>query len=191
MQQRRESAYEQMFRECGGEYDIVAEWNEVNGTLTSVTASGRTDSSTYGAATPYGWNATEGSSSSASAVALSQNIRYRLIDFECRKTKGSAAGSSPALSLRADGVPGGSPTNSGLLPTEATGAAPAAPASGAADRVRDFLSLETGCAPANIIVEASMRGAHRVRACGRSYLCVEGDPVPTCRFAMSELDGGQ
>ena len=175
--ERREDAYKQMHRKCSGNYEIVREWDSVNDQVTSVYGTSTSNASVQGSSTPYQWNASGYGSSNSSGYAVTSDVVYRNIDFACTN---AAPQAPPAGRLDAT-----VPDNSIERPQSPS------PATRIEDQIAGFLALEVGCAREQISVTGSQRPAHRLVACGRSYVCIEGAPAPSCRLALSEqIDGG-
>jgi hypothetical protein len=192
--ERREDAYKQMHEKCSGSYEIVREWDSVNDKVTGVYGSTSSTVTAQGTSTPYAWNASGYGSSSGSAYAMTSDIVYRNIDFSC-VPRPTAAAQARALesntargSVRDNSIEHAQPP---LVPLGVNSGERPAMDSTAEDQILGFLTLELGCDRSQISLVASQRPAHRLVACGRSYVCIEGAPTPTCRLALSEqFDGG-
>lgn len=176
VQSRREDAYQQMYRFCGGQYQIVREWNELGGQVTTGWANSQTTGSATGTNTGYGWGAAGQTNTHALATSMTFASTYRNIEFECSPLK-----KAPQLPR------GAMPTRSTLQPS----AGPAMSSGEVFQVVRERLSVETGCASETITVERTARlsetsTAYRLRACGKPYVCTEDPGGIECRPALAD-----
>lgn len=174
---RREDAYQQMHERCNGSYEISREWDEAGGTVTALYGQSITNSNAWGrgSATAYSnstlgsWDGAGTSTANAQALATSSTEIWRNIEFACLPR----IDQSP-LPVPAAVATGPQP----LVPSEET------ESTKAISQIVPFLSLETGCQAAAIAHVASAGNAHRLLACGRAFVCVEGEPNPSCRPAL-------
>lgn len=171
---RRENAYRQMYERCNGSYEISREWDETGATVTSVYGQSSTTSNAWGSgsATSYGnntygrWNGTGTSAANAQALAVSGTEIWRNIEFACLPRVGPS-------------------TPQPLAPApQALANNREAEFARIVSQLVAFLSLETGCPAATIAHVGSTGTAHRLLACGHAFVCVEGDPTPSCRPAL-------
>lgn len=166
---RREDAYRQMYDECRGVYVITREWDENGGTFTNGWGQSNTNSSATGSAygTTYGnqysGNAYVNGNSQTNVQVYSQTTttQWHNIEFNCAP-----------------------PTEPKAVPAPQTDELAARPVRRA--NVLAQLSLETGCPSSTIQIESEAGPSYRLVACGRTFVCIDAQPSPSCRAALVE-----